>query len=212
MIQPSSHPKQRVILYIDGFNLYFGLRSKSWQRYYWLDVRKLGERLLKPEQTLVGVRYFTSRVTGPNRRKQKRQSLYLDALDTLEGVDIHFGHYLAMKRCCQTCGARWRVFEEKMSDVNIAVCLLNDAYDNAFETAILVSGDSDIAGPVESVLSRHPEKRLVVVFPPHRASERLRHAATAAFTLSRKTLKDSQLPDQIIKPNGFVIERPNRWR
>lgn len=64
------------MLYIDGLNLYFGLRSKSWRRYYWLDVRKLGERLVKPNQTLVGVRYFTVRISGPDRGKQKRLSAF----------------------------------------------------------------------------------------------------------------------------------------
>ncbi|MCY4604394.1 MAG: hypothetical protein OXE49_09200, partial [Gemmatimonadetes bacterium] len=48
---------ERVIVYVDGFNLYYGLKSKDWQRYYWLDVRRLGENLLLPGQVLVAVRY-----------------------------------------------------------------------------------------------------------------------------------------------------------
>lgn len=205
-------PKPRVTLYIDGSNLYFGLRSKSWRRYYWLNVRKLDERLLKPNQTLVGVRYFTARIIGPDHGKQKRQSLYLDALATLEDVDIQLGHYLATTKRCQKCGEHWRVYEEKMSDVNIAVSLLNDAYDDAFDTALLVSGDSDLAGPVESVLTRYREKRIVVVFPPNRASKMLRRVATASFMLSRKTIKDSQFPPSVVKHDGFVLKQPRRWR
>jgi hypothetical protein len=46
----------RVIVYVDGFNLYFGLKSKKWQRYYWLNPRLLAENLLKPGQTLVAVK------------------------------------------------------------------------------------------------------------------------------------------------------------
>ena len=52
----------RVVAYIDGFNLYYGMRSKGWRRYYWLDLNQLTERLLRPGQTLAGVRYFTARV------------------------------------------------------------------------------------------------------------------------------------------------------
>ena len=33
---------QRVVIYIDGFNLYFGLREKGWKNLYWLNVYKLG--------------------------------------------------------------------------------------------------------------------------------------------------------------------------
>ena len=32
---------ERVIAYIDGFNLYFGLKSKGWKRYYWRDLERL---------------------------------------------------------------------------------------------------------------------------------------------------------------------------
>lgn len=53
---------QRVIAYIDGFNLYYGLRAAGWRRYYWLDLRRLAENLLRHGQTLAAVRYFSARV------------------------------------------------------------------------------------------------------------------------------------------------------
>jgi hypothetical protein len=31
---------KRVIAYIDGFNLYFGLRDSGYRRYYWLDIEE----------------------------------------------------------------------------------------------------------------------------------------------------------------------------
>src|SRR6266852_9467262 len=42
----------RVITYIDGFNTYYGLKSKGWERYLWLDVQALSRNLLKADQTL----------------------------------------------------------------------------------------------------------------------------------------------------------------
>ena len=202
---------QRVAVYVDGFNLYYGLRSKGWRRLYWLDVRALGENLLRPGQRLAGVRYFTARMAGKERGRQRRQAVFLEALETLADVEIHYGHYLSKPRECRSCGARWMVYEEKMTDVNIAVRLLGDAQDDVFDTAILVSADGDLAGPVEVVLDRYEGKRVVVVFPPGRRSDRLRRAATAGFTVGRKVLKDSQLPPRIVKPGGFVLERPQRW-
>ncbi len=66
---------QRVIAYIDGFNLYFGIRSKGWSRYYWLNPRLLIENLLKPGQQLVLTKYFTARVShSPD--KHKRQTTF----------------------------------------------------------------------------------------------------------------------------------------
>jgi len=118
-----------VIAYIDGFNLYYGMRSKGWRRYYWLDVRLLIENLLKPDQMLVSVKYFTSRVsaTGRDPDKSRRQNTYLEALQTLKDVNIYYGHYLEKTVECFKCGAKWQVSEEKMTDVNIAVEMMVDA-------------------------------------------------------------------------------------
>ena len=49
--------KQRVIVYIDGFNFYFGLKSNAkWKKYYWLDIVKLFEMFMRPDQELVAVK------------------------------------------------------------------------------------------------------------------------------------------------------------
>jgi len=87
---------ERVIVYIDGFNLYFGMREKGWRRYYWLNVHSLAKNLLKPYQELVTTKYFTSRVSStPNDpEKAKRQGEYLEALNTVQGCEIFYGHYL----------------------------------------------------------------------------------------------------------------------
>ena len=204
---------QRVAAYIDGFNLYYGLRSKGWRHYYWLDLRRFAENLLRPGQSLVAVRYFTTRVVAElgDPEKPKRQNTYLEALATLPDLRIHYGYFLPKKQNCHRCGATWQSYEEKMTDVNIAVQLLGNAQDNAFDTAIVVSGDSDLTGPVQTVRSRYPDKRVVVAFPPDRASKQLRQVATASFTIGRDTFRDSQLPDQITKPDGFVLTRPPTW-
>ena len=85
--------------YIHGFNLYYGLRSKGWRRYYWLDLRRLVERLLRPGQQLTAVRYFTTRVVPEpgDRDKARRQNTYLEALETLPDLRIHFGYFLPAK-------------------------------------------------------------------------------------------------------------------
>lgn len=60
--------KQRVIVYIDGFNFYYGLRSDCrWKKYYWLDFVKLFEMFMKPNQELVSVKYFSARVKDPDK-------------------------------------------------------------------------------------------------------------------------------------------------
>jgi len=206
--------KERVITYIDGFNLYFGMREKGWRRFYWLDVRKLSLNLLKPHQRLEGVRYFTSRVSSsPSDPDQnKRQGIYLEALGKLAKTTLHFGHYLTKTIRCFQCGAQWQTHEEKMTDVNIAISLTEDAFNNRFDTALLISGDSDLVGPVLQVKHLHPQKRIVIAFPPARNSARLKAEAHASFVISRKTLKDSQLPEAVTKTDGYILTRPACWK
>lgn len=203
---------KRVIFYIDSFNLYYGIRSKSWKHYYWLDVAHLAEGLLQPGQTLVAARYFMSKIISTGPDKKKRQDAYLEALATLPKVHVHYGHFLEKERRCHACGATWLTYEEKMTDVNIAVKILGDAGDDRFDTAVIVSGDSDLTGPIEEVRARYPNKRVVIAFPPNRHSTSLKKAADAYFAIGRNALRDSQFPDTVVKPDGYPLSRPDRWR
>ena len=202
---------QRVSVYVDGFNLYYGLKSKGWRRYYWLDLRRLSENLLRPGQRLAMVKYFTAQVSprAGDSERRVRQKTYLEALETLPDLHIHYGHFLLRKRACAQCGAVWETYEEKMTDVNVAVELLGDAQDDVFDTAIIVSADSDLTSPARAVRQRYPEKRVVVA--PNRVSKQLRQMATASFTIGRRIISDSQLPERVAKADGYVLRKPPQW-
>ena len=205
---------QRVAVYIDGLNLYYGIRSSGWERCQWVDPSALAGNLLKPDQRLESVHYFASKFLpeGGDMDETIQQNKYLEALESIDGLQVHYGYHQVVRRGCPTCGALHDVYEEKMTDVNIAVELLCDAHDDAFDTAMLVSGDGDLAGPVEAVIKRHPQKSVVVAFPPNRRSVGLSAAASASFVIGRKRISDSQLPDEIAKPDGYILRRPERWR
>lgn len=53
---------------------------------------------------------------------------------------------------------------------------------------------------------------MIVVCPPDRQSKRLESVASAYFRIGRKKLQDSQFPDALRKPDGFVLKRPLSWR
>jgi hypothetical protein len=76
----NSTTKQRTIVYIDGFNLYFGLKTKKWKNFYWLNIQQLAQNILKSDQELVIVKYFTLRISSPPD-KIKRQGTFIEALD-----------------------------------------------------------------------------------------------------------------------------------
>lgn len=143
---------RRVVAYIDGFNLYFGLRDEGWKRYYWLNIQLLMQKLLEDDQVLVKTKYFTSRVTYP-KSKERRQSTYIETLETLQDLKIYYGQYrLKPYECCK-CKRENKVITEKMTDVNISVEMLVDAYQDKYDTALSVTGDSDLVPVIKAIRS-----------------------------------------------------------
>jgi uncharacterized LabA/DUF88 family protein len=201
---------ERVIAYIDGFNLYFGLKSKGWRRYYWLNQQKLVQILLKPQQQLVITKYFTARIAGP-ADKQKRQNTYLEALTTLPDIQIYFGKYQNISRQCNRCGFEDEVPNEKMTDVNIAVELLSDAFQDRYDTAFLISADSDLVPPIKRIRLLFPNKNVIVAFPPNRFSKELDKHAKSTFTIGRAKIAKSLFPPEVGKADGYILKCPERW-
>lgn len=201
----------RIVAYIDGFNLYFGLKDKGWKRYYWLDLATMIQKLLEDGERLVRVNYFTSRVKYPEE-KRRRQSTYLDALGTKKDLSIYYGRYQRNDQECRFCHQVSQNYSEKKSDVNIAVEMLADAFQDRFDTAYLVSADADLSAPITKIRHLFPKKKVVVAFPPERTSFELRNLASRTIIIGRGVLANSLLPDQITTTSGYVLRRPEEWR
>ena len=207
----------RVNVYIDGFNFYYGVVRNT--PYRWLDFRKLSEGLVRAGNVVNRIRYFTARVKDP--AGSARQNTYLRALATIPGLSIHEGRFLTHpvtlprtdgKRMCEVDRT-----EEKGSDVNLASYLLFDAFDEDFDTALVMSNDSDLVFPVNEVRQRlnvtvgvaspvyhrdrHPSQELVSAtdFNVHITRKR------------RKLLRTSQFPNPVIDADGRAIRKPAEW-
>lgn len=199
---------ERVVVYIDGFNLYFGMTSK-YPDIKWLNVELLAQNLLKPHQSLIAVKYFTSLV-GNNPAKEKRQRDYLSALKSTN-TEIIYGHYKSKPKSCFSCHHTWNDNEEKMTDVNIAVHMLTDAIDDLYDVAMLISGDSDLVPPIRAIHSKFPSKRVMVAFPPNRHNVSVKNVSKGNLIIGKQKLKQSQFPDSIILHNGFELRKPTEW-
>lgn len=202
--------KEKVIAYVDGFNLYFGIVEAGFDYCKWLNLKRLVQNLLKPYQDLIEVKYFTSRVSN-NPDKQKRQSLYIEALQSI-GVKIIYGNYQDGNVTCLRCGHIWKSAKEKMTDVNIATSMIIDAYKNEYDMAMLISGDTDLVPPIRAIHAIFKDKRVMIAFPPKRHNKVLAIAAKGSFVIGRKKLTDSQLDDEIISLSGYKITIPISWR
>jgi len=201
----------RVIAYIDGYNLYHGLRDSNWKWAYWLNLQALMTFFLHPPETLVKTKYFTT-IVKDNPGRRVRQGVFLEALKTLQDFDIFYGHFLSNPVTCVRCGHTYTTHHEKMTDVNIATELLVDTYTDQYDKAFLVTADSDLSAPLEAVRKLFPHKKIVVLFPPARSSKQLMKLASGYEYISRNRLSKSLFPETVKKPDGFILKRPESWR
>ena len=210
----------RVNVYVDGLNLYNGALRGTPHR--WLDLRKLSQALLKPDDEIQRIRYFTALLVGAtNSTVRQQQETYIRALRTVPGLTVHLGLFVAHKRAMPRADGDGTVevlrTDEKGSDVNLASHLLLDAVAGEYEKALVVSNDNDFAFPVRAVRDRLGLTIGVscpVAKPGRRPARLLVHAAsfTAHITRKRrKLLRQNQFPDPVIDPNGRPIHKPATW-
>ena len=219
----------KTIAYIDGGNLYHGL-LRGHPANKWLDVVALVHAMLVYSQLdanneLAAVKYFVSRTkTYPHDPASvERQNIYLQAIIAHGGADVIEGYYNKNKAWipsvdprCQNCTASANGFvhvikiEEKRTDVNLATSFLRDAYTNAADAFVIVSGDADFIAPLDLV--RHELKRRTIVFNPRQRPTDLRFHATYCRNIPRDLPAKCQLPDIIpIGTHGRTIHRPAAW-
>ena len=201
-----------LIAYVDGFNLYHGLHSKYGRRYLWLDLVKL-TRALRPRDRLVKVKYFTASVLD-DPDALSRQDAYLQALSAHSGnlIEVVKGRYQKKQKACRSCGAQWTHYEEKETDVNIAVSLVADTASKAATSAMLISADSDLSPAVKTAKRLAPATHIMAAFPPNRFSNELQKLMPASFSIGRAKFAGAQLPGTITDPaTGHTIQRPRKW-
>jgi uncharacterized LabA/DUF88 family protein len=202
-----------LIAYIDGFNLYHGIHEASGRALLWLDLVELVRRL-RPRSRLVRVKYFTAAVMD-DPDALSRQEHYVKALTAQhpELVSVHWGRYQRKDARCRRCGLITPRYEEKETDVSIAVSLLADAWSGALQDALLVTADSDLAPAVQLIRERAPDAFVAAAFPPRRSSAHLKSLMPSSMPIYLSRITASQLPDQVVdRAAGRVYERPDKWR
>lgn len=201
----------RVITYIDGYNLYYGLRSSKLRWAYWLNLQALARLFLHEGETLVKTKYFTTIVSDPPD-KRARQAVFLEALQTLPDFEIFYGHFLSNLVVCYRCGYTYTTHHEKMTDVTIATEMLVDTYSDRYDKAFLITADSDLSAPLNAIRSLFPEKKIIVLFPPARVSKQLMKLASGYEYISQDKLSKSLFDDPYLKPDGYELKKPDAWR
>lgn len=200
-----------LIVYVDGFNLYHGLKDQFGRRLLWLDLVALSNSI-RPRSSLIQVRYFTAPVLD-EPPAASRQGRYQHALVAQNPglVNIVQGRYQKKRMSCRKCGASWTHYEEKETDVNIATSLVSDAARHLSDSALVISADSDLTPAVKAANALHPGLFVAAAFPPKRYSAELKKLMPSSFHISHAKIRQSQLPQTVHDASGRTYSRPAKW-
>lgn len=209
--------QKRTVIYIDGFNFYYGCLKNS--TYKWLDLKKLFISLLDDSHEICKIKYYTATISSRegNLPSRLRQKYYLQALSHyIPEIEIHYGHYLTHEVKAKVVNPPPEFIkiyktEEKGSDVNLALHVLNDAWMNTYDCAVIVSNDSDLAESLRLVKEQH-KKLIGLVFPntapKRKPSRELSKHADFIKHIRPHMLELSQLPHCL---PGTEIHKPSVW-
>ncbi|MBM3945443.1 MAG: NYN domain-containing protein [SAR202 cluster bacterium] len=148
----------RVTIFIDGSNLYHSLDENC--RRFDLDFRAFAEKLANGRELHRVYYYNVQRDPDRNPQAYQDQQKFFSALYNTPYLEVRLG----------TSKQRGDVTVEKGVDIMLATDLLQMAWNNLYDVAILVSGDGDFAYAVQQVknLGKHIE---VAAFPSNLAWE-----------------------------------------
>ncbi|KKM16899.1 hypothetical protein LCGC14_1681170 [marine sediment metagenome] len=197
--------QQRVICFVDGFNLYHAIDKLNEPYLKWVNLKCLASVFIRPKsQRLIDVYYFSAYANWLPESK-KRHLQYVKAL-TSAGVKLVMGRFKSKNKKCPKCKTTWNGHEEKETDVNIALALLNLAYKNEYDHACLISNDSDLAPAIHMVRENFPNKEFTTIVPPHYFhSNELIKASTGKAKIKIYHLKECLFSKNIVDVGGNIV-------
>ena len=190
----------RTCVYIDGFNFYHSIHEQIKRKIvYYPSLRNLCENILKSlvdqEHSIEEIHYFTAEVS--NSAKLARQREYINALKK-EDVKIHYGKFVWKEKLNR--------YTEKRTDVNLATHLLNDAWLDKYDFAVVISGDADYLEAIRLAKKGFPgkSKKVIEVWAVGEIANDLKGAADQCRTITDIDLKRAK---QIVNQKTMTTPR-----
>lgn len=216
--------KNRILALIDGFNYYHKL-DKYFREYKepvkWINYRSLLESILleNDDKDNAKVVYYSAISTNSPESRIIKHLTFIEALKTAD-IQVVLGKFkkkqipkcYPAERCsgCDhpTCGTLHR-HEEKETDVNIAIKLIEATLLDEYDKCFLFSGDGDFVSVVKRALELKPSKKIIIVPPPppirnnsipaqrYSCAELIHASRNPAFLINFERIKKAQFPDTI---------------
>lgn len=202
-------------MYYDGFNLYHAVEDLRQPHLKWCDLRVLGELISRGHAKSIDKAVFCTAYFKGDAGKRFRHESYVNALK-LRGVETKLGHTTTEPMSCHAhhCGRRWDQPREKETDINLSLAIFEDALDNVFDVAFVVTADTDQVATFRAVHLRFPQKRVIHVVPPGRQPAKHLHDNSYKKTVIKITashMAQCLMPPLVMKDGERSINRPREY-
>lgn len=109
-------------------------------------------------------------------------------------------------RCQATCQKKYTVYEEKETDVAIAVKLFEILTSDLADVIVIMTGDTDLRPAYNAAKHLYPAKEFEFAFPFGRKNKSL-----DGFKMKIDRYASNLLPDPYILSDGTPISKPSTW-
>ena len=176
--------RERVAVYVDGSNFYNYLKDKeiNFPRSVKFDFRAFVDFLVGEERKCVSKRYYTGvfrNIDGSKKSIElvRGQQKFFSEIEK-DGFVIKRGRIIKYSD---------GTFKEKGTDVKIATDLIIGAVDNLYDTAILISSDTDLIPAIKYI--KYKKKRLEYVGFSHDPSLGMQKYANLSILLLSRDIE-----------------------
>jgi uncharacterized LabA/DUF88 family protein len=210
----------RTAFLVDGFNLYHSLKVASKHargaRTRWLNLRSLCSSYLHAighNAQITEIVYFSAlaihlELTNPGITKRHKD--YIGCLQN-SGVTVELNRFKRKDITCPACHSEFVRYEEKETDVALAVRLIELLLHDSCDTVVLVTGDTDVAPAVRTSKILFPQKQICFLFPYRRHNVELVQIADLYFDVKIRQYLKHQFPDPYACRDGSVVPKPPKW-
>ena len=180
----SQSSEKRLAVFIDGNNFYFGLRKlygkeKSLKNF---DFEKFS-RFLAEKEKIVAIYYYNALLDREhNPEKYESQKEFFERLRQIP--NFHLILCKLLKRNITGTDKFYYIIKE--DDIHMAVDIVENACDDNFDMAILVSGDGDFVPAVQSVKKK--SKIVKNIYFKNSSSRNLKNFCDESLELTKQIL------------------------
>ena len=150
-------PRHRVIVFIDGNNLYHRLKDRGWPT--WISIGNLAKRLAGGNRELVRTYYYNAQPPS-GAKHEARGRAYLAIATGAPNIVTRWSRLQPIMKTDEN--GQYRTYIEKGADTAITADMVQCAAANECDIAILVSNDGDFAPPAETL--RDYGKQVEVIY------------------------------------------------